>query len=476
MITLLNKLPKDEIQKFERFVNSPYFNTVENVKKLFNYLKPLYPNISKTDITSAKISENVYDKQSPTSEIIWKLKSDFSKLLEKFLLQKELEKNSMGNEVTLIQSLRHIGANKEIELLLHKHRKEKNKIFNKESSYYLNKVNLHEEEYFFKMPDIQFEFPDDLQYKSDNLDYFYIFSKLHTFYDMSIHQYHNKNILKFNKTFYPELTEYVKINEKNISKDHPNIYIIFLVLMMSRDKDQDSYYFKLVKYLKLKDKIFSKIQLCYYYRYLVSYCHIKLNEGFEKYRDEVYEIYKLMFEKDLFILDNVITDREFNNVVNVSLPLLKIQWTELFIEKNKDYLPQDLSIESYNLAKAKLFFYNKEFDKVFPHLNLIHYKDPNYYINAKILLIKVLFETNSIDVLFSTIDSLRKYISREKKLPELLKVGVKNFIKFVTALSKIKKANKKEEIRIIKQSIENENNFISSKSWIIEKVNEIENA
>ena len=246
--------------------------------------------------------------------------------------------------------------------------------------------------------------------------------------------------------------------------------------MMSRDKDQDSYYFKLVKYLKLKDKIFSKIQLCYYYRYLVSYCHIKLNEGFEKYRDEVYEIYKLMFEKDLFILDNVITDREFNNVVNVSLPLLKIQWTELFIEKNKDYLPQDLSIESYNLAKAKLFFYNKEYDKVFPHLNLIHYKDPNYYINAKILLIKVLFETNSIDVLFSTIDSLRKYISREIKLPELLKVGVKNFIKLVTALSKIKKANKKEEIRIIKQSIEDEKNFISSKSWIVEKINEIENA
>jgi len=91
-------------------------------------------------------------------------------------------------------------------------------------------------------------------------------------------------------------------------------------------------------------------------------------------------------------------------------------------------------------------------------------------------LIKVLFETNSIDVLFSTIDSLRKYISREIKLPELLKVGVKNFIKLVTALSKIKKANKKEEIRIIKQSIEDEKNFISSKSWIVEKINEIENA
>jgi hypothetical protein len=180
-----------------------------------------------------------------------------------------------------------------------------------------------------------------------------------------------------------------------------------------------------------------------------------------------------MFEKDLFILENIITDKEFNNVINISLPLGKHQWTNTFIEKYKDHLQPDLAIESYNLAKAKYYFYTKDYKKVFPHLNLILYKDPHYYINSKVLLAKVLYETNAFDTLKSMLESLRKYISREKNLTEQMLAGIKNFIKFMTLLAKIKEENKKEEIFILKKLIDSEKKFISSKSWFIDKIEEL---
>ncbi len=43
MIDLFNSLTKDELTKFEDFVNSPYFNKFRTLVKLFYFLKEKYP-------------------------------------------------------------------------------------------------------------------------------------------------------------------------------------------------------------------------------------------------------------------------------------------------------------------------------------------------------------------------------------------------------------------------------------------------
>ena len=470
MLELFSQLTPEEIIKFEKLINSPYFNSVEKVTKLFYYLKDLHPLISKDDLSREKISLKVFKNENLSQELLWKLKSDFTKVFEKFLVLEEIDNDSLNYDTTLIKALRKRGAKKELENNLNKIKKNRNKIYNKDDNFYLSKIYINEEEYYLKMPGILYEFPDCLQAKSDNLDYYFIFMKFHSFHEMFIHQYYNVKPLNFSKTLYKELTDFVKQNSGLISKDHPNIYVIYLVLLMFSNNVQEASSQKLIKYLKLNEKNFSHKQLSYYYRYIESFYYLKINEGQSNLNNDLYQLYKTMFEKDLFVLENIITDKEFNNVINISLPLGKHQWTNTFIEKYKDHLQPDLAIESYNLAKAKYYFYTKDYKKVFPHLHLIHYKDPHYYINSKVLLAKVLFETSSFDTLKSMLESLRKYISREKNLTEQMLSGIKNFIKFMTLLAKIKEENRKEEISVLKKLIANESKFISSKSWFIEMI------
>lgn len=470
MLELFSQLTPEEIIKFEKLINSPYFNSVEKVTKLFYYLKDLHPLISKDDLSREKISLKVFKNENISQELFWKLKSDFTKVFEKFLVLEEIDNDSLNYDTTLIKALRKRGAKKELENNLNKIKKNRNKIYNKDDNFYLSKIYINEEEYYLKMPGILYEFPDCLQAKSDNLDYYFIFMKFHSFHEMFIHQYYNVKPLNFSKTLYKELTDFVKQNSGLISKDHPNIYVIYLVLLMFSNNVQEASSQKLIKYLKLNEKNFSHKQLSYYYRYIESFYYLKINEGQSNLNNDLYQLYKTMFEKDLFVLENIITDKEFNNVINISLPLGKHQWTNTFIEKYKDHLQPDLAIESYNLAKAKYYFYTKDYKKVFPHLHLIHYKDPHYYINSKVLLAKVLFETSSFDTLKSMLESLRKYISREKNLTEQMLSGIKNFIKFMTLLAKIKEENRKEEISVLKKLIANESKFISSKSWFIEMI------
>ncbi|MBK8550682.1 MAG: hypothetical protein IPL53_06325 [Ignavibacteria bacterium] len=280
--------------------------------------------------------------------------------------------------------------------------------------------------------------------------------------------------MNFDKTFFPELIEFVNKNETSISSSHPNVYVIYLVLMMFLNKDNDKFSIKYKKYLKLNENKFSRVQFSYYYRYLESFYHSKINEGQINFRNELFEIYTIMFAKDLFILENFITDKDFNNVINIALPLGKFDWVRLYIEKYKDFIIPDLAEESYNLAMAKFFFYKEDFKNVFPHLNLIHYKDPHYYINSKILLAKVYYETGALGSLVSLLDSLRKYLTREKNLNNPQVQILKNFIKHISILAKIREGNKTDELGILKKMMENGKIFLSSKSWFVEKIVEFD--
>jgi len=79
-----------------------------------------------------------------------------------------------------------------------------------------------------------------------------------------------------------------------------------------------------------------------------------------------------------------------------------------------------------------------------------------------------------LDSLTSILDSLRKYLRRDKNLNEPQIQTLKTFIKFISILSKIKSGNNTDEIAVLKRMMENEKKFISSKSWLKEKIEEIE--
>jgi hypothetical protein len=253
MLELLSQLTPEEIIKFEKLINSPYFNSVEKVTKLFYYLKDLHPLISKDDLSREKISLEVFKNENLSQELFWKLKSDFTKVFEKFLVLEEIDNDSLNYDTTLIKALRKRGAKKELETTINKIKKNRKKIYNKDDNFYLSKIYINEEEYYMKMPGILYEFPDSLQAKSDNLDYYFIFMKFHSFHEMFIHQYYNGKPMNFSKTLYKELIDFVKQNSGLISKDHPNIYVIYLVLLMFSNNVQEASSQKLIKYLKLNE-------------------------------------------------------------------------------------------------------------------------------------------------------------------------------------------------------------------------------
>ncbi|MEO6696239.1 MAG: hypothetical protein ABIY50_11675 [Ignavibacteria bacterium] len=394
MLQHFNKITKDELKNFKKFVNSPYFNSNKNIVKLFDYLSSKYPDISEEHVSYAAISQNVFSKDQINQDGIRKLLSDFMKLMEDYFMHSYLQRDIVANRISMLNTLRERGFTKRFEMNMNDLFKSQKRLFQKNDIDYTNQSNLESQYFEYYKSRFRNEHAECLQNISDMRDFSFIFSKLHIFFEM----YMNEEIgrKKFDKKFYNEIISFIETNKNTISKLHPNIYIIYLVLLM-HDTLDDKFFFKLEDYLKKNEKRFTTTSLGFYYNYLISFCMLKINKGDVSFRKIAFELYKTRMDKNLFLIDNSITDSEFTSVVNTVIALKEFKWLEVFIEKYKDKLDPEFAKDIYNLTKAKIFFYKKDYDQVFEHLKNVEFKDAGYYFNSKFILARVYYDSKELD-------------------------------------------------------------------------------
>lgn len=475
MLEYFKSLSEKELEEFEDFVFSPFFNKQRNNVKLFQFLKSLYPHIKNSDISKESLSLNVYGESKVNDVKIRKLVSEFSLLMERFFTQMEMEEDSIRNKILLLGSLRKKGFQKRFEMNYRAISNILKNVYSKDESFYLNKINLVNELFYFKFGDIRGELEIGLQDKSDNLDFFYAFTKLHCFNEMI----HNEGAINkdkfFKKKFFKEIISLVENNKDEIYKNHPNLLIIYFVVNMFLTLD-DKYLNGLVDYLKSKEKKFHKKNLKYYYHYVTQYFIKKTNMGHVEFRQKAFEMYKYMRDRRLFVIDNIITDFEYNNVVNICLSLREYSWVDSFIEENKKYLDPNFANDAYNLAKAKLLFHTKDYNNIFQYLNKIELRDTNYYAHSKFLLGKVYFDMNNVNSVKYIVDNLRQYIRIKKSISDEQSDIIKIFNHYMMELIKIKESNtssKKSLKLILKKELDNEVKLVSNKDWFYEKISKL---
>ena len=149
MILFLNELTANELFDFEVFVHSPYFSRIRNLKLLFDYIKPFYPKIRQDQISYEAISINVLNEQFPNKVKIRKLLSDFSKLIDAFLLQVEIEGDKDHNRFLLLNALRKRGLARKFNGELRSYLDSRKETFSKDDNYYLSEINVYDSIFYF---------------------------------------------------------------------------------------------------------------------------------------------------------------------------------------------------------------------------------------------------------------------------------------------------------------------------------------
>ena len=254
----------------------------------------------------------------------------------------------------------------------------------------------------------------------------------------------------------------------------PHIIIYYQIYQILAEEEADENYFALKKLIEENAKFFPRdVAVDELYGAAQNYCVKRVNLGNARFLEELFELFNLLINQELIVSDGSISPWYFRNIVFVGLRLGKYEWTEQFILKYQDYLPENLRANSVTFNLAQLYFYQKKYDQVIRQLQFVEYDDISYNLNSKAILLATYYEIDEIEPLESLLEAFRSYLSRNKsKIPESRNRSFMLFIRFLRTLVRLRPGDNKS-LQKLKEQVQ-ERKETTSRGWLLEKIAELE--
>jgi len=207
------------------------------------------------------------------------------------------------------------------------------------------------------------------------------------------------------------------------------------------------------------------------YSFARNYCINKLNKGNPRYFNEVFELYKTMIDNKILYISNYLSPRTYTNVVQAGLRMQEFDWVEMFINNYKGHLMPSERDNATSFNLASLYFNTKDYDKALGLLNSVEFTDIMYIQGAKSMLIRIYYELEEIDSLYSLLDAYNIYLKRNKLISDYHKKINLNMVRFVKSLLKIRKGEN-EKAFALKLKLD-ETKEVAYSNWLKEKLDKL---
>ena len=474
---LIKGISLNEFKKFGEFLKSPIHNKSQKVLLLYGLIEKHFENFQSRIIYRKSISEYVYPGEVFNDQNIRTLISNFTKLLEKFLVYQEIDNDTNGQKLILIETLKKRGAVKNFEARARELFDSLRKEFNRNLDYYHREMNLRDIWIDFEGENLEVNLDNQYFELSDTADLMFIVSKLKIINSLLSRKYHTFGVkeatrgdIKSKFWGIEEVLSYIESNLAHIQKDHPIAYSEYLILMMMQNPRRTSYFYNLKKYVLRNIGNYSMRELEEVYYSLTNYCVNKVNIGERNFLKDLYNIYKEFEASHFYHNIKHIQYPDFLSIIMNSLHFKDILWTEYFYKNYKIKITPDFKKDTVSLSNALILFHRKKYDESVELLNRVGYKNSYFYLNSKETLVKIYYELGELNSLESVVDAMRHYLKRHRAVLLIQYERYMNFLNLVTHLTKMSKNGR--EAGMLKKELKKFPNAIGA-DWLTEKIKEL---
>ena len=102
---ILGSFDKSDLKNFERFIYKGYFNSNENIYRLFKTLKKFYPHFNSNELTNENLFKEIYGHKKFNDKTLRYLLSELLRLSEKFLSFNNFKDDENEMRKRLVESL-----------------------------------------------------------------------------------------------------------------------------------------------------------------------------------------------------------------------------------------------------------------------------------------------------------------------------------------------------------------------------------
>ncbi len=462
----LKTLSIKELKGFEKYLNSPFFNSNDTLKLLFSIIENFHPTYVHKDIERELLFKKLFPKDTFDEKKIRYAVSDLTKLLEDYLLYTEFKKDSILNKHFLLKSLSERNIEKYFLQTLEETSLSQEKSQYRNIDYYYHQYLLEENSYLFTSKTQNRALDTSLQNVVDNLELFYISKSLRYYCEIINRQ--NILTVDYNLHFLNEIMHY--IDSKGFD-NVPVIIIYYKILQTLTSNDNEQHYYDLIDLLEQHESKFTRAEIHDMYTFAQNYCIRKINSGKTDYMQILYELYKILLKKDLLIEGDVLPQWYYKNIATLAIRLEDFEWAKKFIYDYKNKLSPEHQENDFTFALAILHFSMKEYKKTLSFLINVEYTDVFYHLDSKSLLLRTYYELNDWEPLLSLIITFKTYLKRNKLISSHYGQTYFNFVNIVSKLSQFK-MGKNINIDEVKKEMENIKQ-IANIVWLEKKVAEL---
>lgn len=472
LIILLKTFSKQEFERFEKFVNSPFFNSSEQLISLFYILKKVHPDYNY--LSKEQIFKDFYPDEEYKDKKVRDLLSRMLELAQGFLSQLEYEKSRNVSSIFVMNQL----LERNLERHFKTRYKEAEKKLREESI--IDENYLYSEYMLMKLNREHVDLFKNVIYEEELSRI--VNSEYELFLNYVIH-----NVLSYALLF--SIRKYAVNNEVNLEfsdmviqfldkyprDKYPIISIFRSVLeLQSRESEpvnetDTATYKELIRTLDENDPAMNLHTKRSIYVYLVNYTRLKSLVFNKFFKDEHYRLLKYSIENDLYPkVGNYFSEASYVIVASESLINKDFEWAEKFIEEFKHKLKSEVRENAYTLCMANLHYRKGSYEKALKFLVKVSIEDIYYQLKVKNLQVKIHYELGDYEMCKSVIDSFRHFLGSVNQFPEFVKVRFVNYVNFTSRMVNVwLGGDPRNMVEINRELQEMPQEKVESKSWLL---------
>jgi hypothetical protein len=474
IIKILRTFTKPEMRSFERFVNSPYYNTSAATSKLFSALRNFYPAFSEESLTRQRLFAGIYGRRKYSNELFNKLSSNLIKLSLEFITVT----NNTLKQYALLRGLRkkRLGSLFNSNFIKIERELERENV-NEGDTVYQMLINMERTNFNLDTDNYLGLEISGMRHMELNALYFlervaanYI-EKTNIGVTQEIKE--SRIITKLNESIdYEGLYEQIKNSELFYKKR-----LLHFLSMILLHKTRNEQFYREIKATLFDTPLWDIDIINLGFIYLLDFITYKVKSGDDSYLHERHLVYKKI-EHDSFASGNVkIIFTFFRNFILSGINTGDFKWSKYVLGKYIDEIEGKGNTGIKFYFESLIAFHERDFQRALISINKLDPKNMaldkfGLFFDIRFLKFKIYFELNYIEESLAMIDSFEHFLKKDTKINKSVKPSYIGFIKYYKKLIQCRIKEDYSSVELLREKLQKEK--ANEKKWLLKKAAEME--
>lgn len=460
-VQVFQTLSQKEVLKFEKFLNSPYFNHREDVRILFRILANSPPGeleqMEKQTVFEALFPGKPFDNLQLNYVLNF-----FSERAEQFLACEELFSDPFQHQFLRCRAFRKRGLTRHFEQNTRDLARAHQALPLRNARFWLEEYQL-QDEIFAQQILLRRVAPDNLFDVTTALTQFVTLENLR--WTSTAQALSSLTSGKAHPVPFGEAA--LRLADSIPDSDNPAVAILRESYKVLHDPENESAFSLLKNLIRDNAGLFSRTESRDIYMSGINFCIRRHNRGERSYTREAFDLYREALEKGILFENGILPKYTYNNVNNLAHLIGEQKWAMQFLEDFKPFLPAGDRENTYRYNLAIHHFRNSGYSAALELLREVEFPEVFTNLDVRKMLLRSYFELGEWQALASLLESFRAYLRRQKGLG-YHRDSYLNLIKFAQKLAKTVRSGKAKRAALRK--IIQDTEFVAEREWLLKKL------